>query len=222
MNDIDNEEIEKITKLFERRDRIIRNNNSCIMEITLFYENFLLSNIIVPFFFNRNYNEYKEFNKYISERMNFMDRFKIVVDIAKSKGINTFKSFNSFIRTRNKIAHNCSCVVMYNRENNENEILFGGQKCNWEEYLMEIKKWADLSYGMAEYTMNVYKAINYSTSLVQFPYCKIEGNCVCTKCALLLLNPDGKLKNVFQSKIDSDLLQYMKEEYEIIKKGSNY
>ena len=57
-------EIEKICRMFKRRNEIIRYNNSCIIETVSFYEGFILELIIEPFFFNKEYYKYKELKKF--------------------------------------------------------------------------------------------------------------------------------------------------------------
>ena len=75
-----------------------------IIETIAFYEHVLLNDIIKPFLFNENYDAYLEIKAIISDRLSFMDRFKIVCKIAKNYNIVRFKQFDDYIKMRNRIA----------------------------------------------------------------------------------------------------------------------
>ena len=153
--------------MFNRRNKIILHNNYCILETVAFYENILLDDIIKPFFFNDNYNRYPDISELIEERLSFMDRFKIVKKIAKKIGVSDFKKVDAFIKLRNKIAHNLSSVSMLDVNTKENEIILGGETPTWSNYLLELRKWADISYEMANFVKDVFDAIHSRESEVE-------------------------------------------------------
>ena len=47
----------------------------------------------------------------------------------------------------------------------------------WNQYMEELKKWAELSHQMAEFILNVFKNVNQDKDNAVFPYCKVEGQC---------------------------------------------
>lgn len=183
---MDSEEIAKVSSDFERINQIIRYNNSYIIELISFYENFILEKIIKPFYFNENINNYKKMNDFIRNRMNFMDRFKIVVEIARNKGIKNFKGFDDFVKMRNEAAHNLIAANLYDIPNKEFQIYFEGKIITWERYCKLLEEWAELSLDMATFIRDVFKSIkHYSNHIVFFDYCKVE-ECTLIKQRLIL------------------------------------
>ena len=148
---MEEKEIERISRIFERRSKIIRHNNSCIIETISFYENFLLRFIIEPYFFNKSYDEMKELKKFFENRMNIMDIYKIVVEIGRRRGIQNFKKFDNYIKMRNEVAHNLTSITSYDIKSKEGYVIIGGREITWKKYLSEIKEWAEYSYEMARY-----------------------------------------------------------------------
>ena len=204
----------EVMYMFNRRNKIILHNNYCILETVAFYENILLDDIIKPFFFNDNYNRYPDISELIEERLSFMDRFKIVKKIAKKIGVSDFKKVDAFIKLRNKIAHNLSSVSMLDVNTKENEIILGGETTTWSNYLVELRKWADISYEMANFVKDVFDAIHSRESSAIFMYCKVEGDCVLIQNNLIYPEPKGKYTSFFKSDFDMSLIQYMREESE--------
>lgn len=210
---MEEKEIERISRIFERRSKIIRHNNSCIIETISFYENFLLRFIIEPYFFNKSYDEMKELKKFFENRMNIMDRYKIVVEIGRRRGIQNFKKFDNYIKMRNEVAHNLTSITSYDIKSKEGYVIIGGRKITWKKYLSEIKEWAEYSYEMARYIMNVYKSVfDYSNKLIQFHYCKIMGECILVKNSLILPEPNGEYTCFADVGLDSELREYIIEE----------
>jgi len=207
-------EMNKIMRLFERRQKIIRHNNSCVIETVAFYENFLLFHIIKPYFFNNNYDNCEKIKKYMRDRMTLMDRFEIIVDIAKSKKIENFKGFDTFIKMRNEVSHNLSTVNEYNIESKENKVFVGGKESTWDNYLDEIKEWSKLSLDMAKFIMNVYKSINDFDNPMGFHYCKVESKCILVQHNLIFPEPEGDYVSFVFRGLDFDLIQYINEEEE--------
>lgn len=207
-------EFENTIKLFERRRKIIEYNNTCILEIAIFYENFFFFEIIKKIFFTENFDNNQKMNKFIIERMSFADRYEIIKELAKEQNIKTVSNsdFEFFIKIRNQIAHNLSSVNSYNFETNETFVSFGGKSITWDEYLKKIEKWADISYKIAEFTKKVFQIINNNRNLIIFfRYCKLIGSCALVKCTLLLKEPEGDSSFV-ESGIDLEILQCINEE----------
>lgn len=185
--------IDKIMELCEVRKRIMNNNSNYIFSIVIFYENFLLHSIIKPMFFTKNYDNYIKVNEFIKNRMNLMDRYKIILEIAEKRGINKFKKIDKFIEMRNSLAHNDNDIEMFNIESGEVLISFGGKSITWNEYISKINEWAVLSYNMAEFVIEVFKTVNtvdYITML--FDYCKVDENGVLIPCSIILINKKGE------------------------------
>lgn len=207
------DEIEKMCRMFKRRNEIIRHNNSCIIETISFYEGFILELIIEPFFFNKKYYKYKELKKFLKNRMNFMDRYKIVVEIGKRMGIPNFKNFEFYIKMRNEVAHSLTSMISYNLEIKEGYVNIGDRKISWNDYLNEIKKWSEYSYDTARYIMNVYKAFNdCSDKIVQFHYCEMFGKCILAKKSLILHESDSYDTYFVDEGLNLDLSKYEIEE----------
>lgn len=214
-------EIENISRLFERRRKIIEFNNNSILEITIFYENFFLFRIIQNVFFNENFEKNHKFKKFIIERMNFIDKYNVIKELAQKNGIEpvSISEFDFFIKTRNNIAHNLSSVDTYNSETTETTLVFGGESTTWEEYLKTIQKWSDITLKLANFTRNVFKATCNSEDIFTcFRYCKIMGNCALIQHNLLLEEPDGEYTFFAKNGIDSELLQYLHEENNLLDK----
>lgn len=207
----------KVTKIIEGRNKIILHNNNCIIETIAFYEHVLLNDIIKPFLFNENYDTHLEIKDIISDRLSFMDRFKIVCKIAKNYNIVRFKQFDDYIKMRNRIAHNLSSVINMNIKTKESQIFFAGEEITWNKYMEELKKWAKLSHQMAEFILNVFKEINKDKSNAVFPYCKVEGHCVLVQHNLIYPEVDGEYTSFFKTGFNMDLLDYVNEEQKYIK-----
>lgn len=207
----------KVTKIIEGRNKIILHNNNCIIETIAFYEHVLLNDIIKPFLFNENYDTHLEIKAIISDRLSFMDRFKIVCKIAKNYNIVRFKQFDDYIKMRNRIAHNLSSVINMNIKTKESQIFFAGEEITWNKYMEELKKWAKLSHQMAEFILNVFKEINKDKSNAGFPYCKVEGHCVLVQHNLIYPEVDGEYTSFFKTGFNMDLLDYVNEEQKYIK-----
>ena len=211
----------EVQHIFDRRNKIILHNNYCILETVSFYEHVLLNNVIKPFFFNDNYTKYCEISEVIDERLSFMDRFKIVKKIAKIFSVSDFKKIDNFIKLRNRIAHNLSSVSALNIETKENEIVLGGEKTTWDNYLEDLNEWANLSHDIARFVMNVFCQVNPVEKFAAFMYCKIEGNCVLVQHNLIYPEPEGEYTSFFKTGFNMDLLEYVNEELQYNKEGEN-
>ena len=159
---------------FEIKNNIIQRNNSYIIQTISFYENVLLNLIIKPFLFNDNYGKYKNISDFIDHSMTFMDKFKITCEIAKIYRVRNFKNFNSFIEIRNKIAHNLTYIYNFNVKTKETQLFFDGKDILWNEYLEIIKKWTELSLGMAEFVTELHNAMNNFSGMYPFMYCEFD------------------------------------------------
>ena len=145
--------------------------------------------------------------------MNFMDRYKIVVEIGKRMRIPNFKNFDFYIKMRNEVAHSLTSMISYNLEIKEGYVNIGDRKISWNDYLNEIKKWSESSYDMARYIMNVYKAINdCSDKIVQFHYCEMFGKCILAKKSLILHESDSYNTYLVDEGLNLDLSKYEIEE----------
>lgn len=211
----------EVQHIFDRRNKIILHNNYCILETVSFYEHVLLNNVIKPFFFNDNYTKYCEISEVIDERLSFMDRFKIVKKLAKIINVSDFAKIDNFIKLRNMIAHNLSSVSMLNVKTKKNEIILGGKKTTWDNYLKDLKEWAFLSYDMARFVKDVFCEVNPTERLAAFMYCKIEGKCVLVQHNLIYPEPEGEYTSFFKNGLDMNLLQYINEELEYSKVGDD-
>ena len=166
----------KIIEIINGRNKIIENNNICILETIIFYENIILNNIIKPFLFNENIDKHHGIIEIIQERLSFMDKYKIVCKIAKDLKIQNFKKFDNYIKLRNKIAHNFSAVISVNEYDKESEINYFGDILTWTEYKKRMTIWCELSYDMANFIMRVYEKTNLERKDSYFVYCKIIRN----------------------------------------------
>ena len=190
------ENIEKeIAKNFEKKEKIIEHNNTCILEATIFYENIFLFYIIKKIFLNENFEKNKKMYKFICERMTFSDRYEIIKEFVKNNNIKTISNtdFEFFIKIRNIIAHRITGIREYNINNRETVVSFGEELINWKEYVEKIKKWAEISYKIAEFSENVYHFVNDSKndSIIFFKYYKYNKDCVLMKHELVLQEPGG-------------------------------
>ena len=207
----------KVMKIIEGRNKIILHNNNCIIEIIAFYEQVLLNDIITPFLFNDNYSVYSEIKELVSDRLSFMDRFKIVCKIAKIFNISNFKKFDDYIKMRNKIAHNLSSVININTDTKESQVYFAGEEITWKQYLQELENWSKLSFEMAEFILDVFKNINKNKENAIFPYCKVEGKCALVQCNLIYPEIEGEYMSFFKIGFNMDLLDYVNEEQKYLK-----
>jgi len=185
------------------------------METTIFYETFFLNQIIVPYFFkNKNYGKNKEIKEFIIKRMVFMDRFKIIVGIAKENKIKSFNKIGDFIKLRNDIAHNFSEVREYYFKDGKHKGIIGGKEMEWSEYLSTIKKWAKLSLELAKFTMKLYSAAIVKEKFTCFCYCKVESDLLLIQHNLIFPKPEGDYTSFVHNGLDSMLLKYINEEKE--------
>lgn len=208
-----------LLRIFERRNKILIHNNYCVLETIMFYENVFLNNIIRPYLFSENYDKYPEVANLINDRLNFIDRFKIVKKIGKIYNVKDFKKIDRFIEMRNKIAHNLSSIGPLNIESKENIIFLGNEEMTWDEYIIILNEWTKLSYEIATFTKEIFIKVNSSVKNAIFMYCKTEGECVLVQHNLIIPKPDAEYISFFKNGLNMDLLEYLKEEIEY-KKGS--
>lgn len=203
----------KVLRLFARRQNIIQHNNNYILDTMIFYEMFFLRYIIEPYLFNQNYQDNLEIREFFEEKMTFMDSFKIVYKIAKSNGIKKFKKIDKLLKIRNKISHNVSSVGLYNRETKEHEIVIGGLLHTWDTYLELIKEWADLSYELADFTLEVYKVVHKNPEYPKgFNYCSVVGECVLKKEEFYYPEINDNLFILAKEELSNEMLVYIQEE----------
>lgn len=208
--------------LFKRREKILQYNNSCILETVISYEKFFLDNIIRRAYFNDDSLKSKQLTKFLNDRMNFMDRFKLIKEIAAENGIKNISQgkIEYFIEKRNKIAHNLSSIYGYHINSDEMDVNFGGEYIEWKNYLEEMEKWAKISLEVAEYTKMVFQSINKISKLtVCYPYCSFEKGCILVSNVLFPDDLDIEISNNIETKVSKDLLQIATDEEEYIEKG---
>lgn len=214
--DVELQEHFKVMKIIEGRNKIILHNNNCIIETIAFYEHILLNDIINPFLFSENYDINLEIKNIISDRLSFMDRFKIVCKIARTYNIARFKQFDDYIKMRNRIAHNLSSVININIQTKESQVFFAGEEITWNQYMEELDKWAQLSSQMAKFILNVFKNVNLDKDNAVFPYCKVEGHCALVQHNLIYPEVNGEYTSFFKTGFNMDLLDYVNEEQKYI------
>lgn len=222
-NSTDSKKVSEVLHIFDRRNKIISHNNYCILETIAFYDNIFLNNIIKPYLLTDKFDKNEKIKRLVVDRFSFMDKYKIIKEIAKEFNIIPFsqKQFETFINMRNKIAHNLSSVLSLNIEKKENEIILGGEKTTWENYLKDLNEWVNLSRKLARFIKEVFCQINGTEKFAFFMYCKIEGNCVLVQHNLICPEPEGEYTSFFKTGLNMDLLQYAKEEVRYNKEGEN-
>ncbi len=219
-NEEDFKEAIQNIKLLEGRNKIIQNNNTCIIETIAFYEYALLDDIIKPYLFNENYDNCPEVDEILSEKLSIMDKYKIVCKIAKKLEIENFKRFDKFIKIRNEIAHNLSSVTNIETQGKESEIRIGKTITSWSEYKKNLKNWAELSKEMAEFILSLFEKINSDKKNMFFVYCKVEANCILVQHCLLFPRINDDYTCFFKSGFNTDLLEYTKNEYNLEKSNN--
>ncbi len=206
----------KNANMINGRNKIIIHNNNCIIETIAFYEHVLLNDIINPFLFTENYDSNSDIKDIISDRLSFMDRFRIICKIAKIYNINNFKKFDKYIKMRNRVAHNLSSVIDINTLTKESNIYFAGQEMTWKQYMLELSEWATMSKEMAGFVLKVFKNVNKTKEHAFFPYCKVEGHCALVQHNLIYPEIDGEYTCFFNTGFNMDLLDYVNEEQKYI------
>ena len=218
MRNIDNDcfaEAMENMRIVERRDKIMRWNNSCVIETVAFYEHVLWDDIIIPFSFSPRDSGNSDIRSIIGEKLSLMDKFKIVCKIAKTGGVSNFKQFDDYIEMRNRVAHNyLFSVFRIDPETKESQISFAGQTTSWNQYLEELGRWAEMSRNMAEFSLKVFKIANNKSAF--FPYCKVEGRCIMVQHVLRYPEPEGEYTSFFKRGLTLDLLDYINEEQKYI------
>ena len=104
------------------------------------------------------FDKNEKIKRIVVDRFSFMDKYKIIKEIAKEFNIIPFsqKQFETFINMRNKIAHNLSSVLSLNIEKKENEIILEGEKTTWKNYLKDLNEWVKLSRELARFIKEVF------------------------------------------------------------------
>lgn len=222
-NSTDLKQVLEMQHIFDRRNKIIVHNNYCILETIAFYDHIFLNNIIRPYLFTDKFDKNEKIKKFVVDRFSFMDKYKIIKEIAKEFNITLFsqKQFEIFINMRNKIAHNLSTVSTLDIETKENEIILGGEKTTWNNYLKDLNEWVNLSSKMARFIKEVFCQINDTEKFAVFMYCKLEGNCVLVQHNLIYPEPESEYTSFFKAGFNMDLLQYVKEELQYNKECKN-
>ena len=213
-NSIDLKQVLEVQHIFDRRNKIILHNNYCILETIAFYDHIFLNNIIKPYLLTEKFDKNVKIKKIIADRFSFMDKYKIIKEMAKEFNITPLsqKKFEVFINMRNRIAHNLSSVSALNIETKENEIILGGEKTTWDNYLKDLNEWANLSGEMAKFIIDIFGQVNATKNFLTFMYCKIEGNCVLVQHNLIYPESDGEYTSFFKTGFNMELLQSVKEE----------
>lgn len=103
-NSIDLNQALDVQHIFDRRNKILLHNNYCIFETIAFYDNIFLNNIIKPYLFMENFDKNIKIKKIIVDRFSFMDKYKIIKEMAKDFNITPLsqKQFEIFINMRIK------------------------------------------------------------------------------------------------------------------------
>jgi hypothetical protein len=199
---VDNYNLEdEIKNPFLRRTSLYNSNKSAILEMTAFYESFFLNQIIKPIFFKDNSNSCDSLQKFITNRMTFMDRFKVVKDLAKKyNDIVSFKKFDEYINARNKYAHNIFQNKKFLNSTSTHEIIIGGIPTTWDDYLLEIKEWSVISEEMARFTLSLFAKLNeeyhlLNNPLLSLPFCKLNHGCLLTQELCIYPEPQEEYKS---------------------------
>lgn len=213
-------DVEGTAYIFERRKEILNYNNNCILKTVISYEKFFLDNIIKRIYFNDKSWTSKQLTKFLNDRMNFMDRFKLVKEIGLENDIRSISQskIEKFIEIRNNIAHNLSYVNGFDTHTNKMDINFAGKYIEWKEYLKEIKEWSNINLEVAEYTKNVFQAINTISKLtVCYMNYNFEKNCILVENMLFPddLNIESNVK--IEEKLSPDLLKFAIDEEKYLK-----
>ena len=207
--------------LFKRREEILQYNNSCLLNAVINYEKFFLDNIIRRTYFNDDSWNSTQLTKFLNDRMNFMDRFKLVREIANNNNIKNISQnkIEIFIDKRNKIAHNLSSITGYHTYSDEMDVDFGGESIEWKKYLSEIEKWATISLELAEFTKKVFQSINKISKLtVRYPYYNFEKKCILVPNMLYPDDLDIKISDSIENNINKTLLQLAIDEETYLEK----
>lgn len=215
-----NDEDSNIVRLFERRQKIIRHNNICISEIVAYYENFIWQSILKCIFITDKIDYYDKIEKIVIDRITFMDKYKMLVHLAKQNKVTCFSQgkFEKFIELRNNISHNLSGVGEYNKNSKQHIIYVGGKEMLWDNYLSILNEWANISLEFASFIKEIYEKVEFpKMKFAGFHYCKIEGECIYVKHNLIYPDPKGEYISFADTGLDFDLLQLINEERELEK-----
>ena len=179
-----------VQSITDRRDKILSYNNSYPLYIVTFYDNFFLNGIIKPALFNEESDKYEQALEIIFNKLTFIDKYKIVGNIAKQYDVDKFKPIDKFVKMRNVIAHNINGISSYSIIDNRMEVVFGKERITWERYLEIISEWADLSFELAKFAANLHAAIFGNRSSIFLPYCEMQGGCILRGQRYIYSNPD--------------------------------
>ena len=214
-------EMLKVSEIMDGRDKIILNNNMCIVETIAFLDNVMLNSIIKTKLFNEDYDNIPGVSDIFVDRLSFMDKFKIICKIADFYKIKRFKKIEAYLKMRNNIAHNLTTLINLNTDTGESEILYANKKIMWTEYKKLLNEWADISLGMAKFILSVFSEINKENINMVFPYCKVEGECVLVQHNLIYPEPNGEYTSFFRNGFNMDLLNYLNNEVKYNQGKSN-
>ena len=209
---------QEIMRLSEISEKIMNRNNFSIIEIIAFYDIILMNYIIRPFLLNENYDKYSEIRDLISDKLSFMDKWKITCKISRIYNVERPKDlgFDKYIEIRNNVAHNLSSIQSFSLKTKEFRVSFGGKEMEWSGYQDELKKWARHSYLMAEFIRDVFKHIS-KDSPIMLPYCRLEQGGVLMAYNLLYPEPGDGYVSFFRGGYDADLINCLNEEQELMR-----
>ena len=147
-------EIKKDLKEKSRYDDLMRHNALIIMSMCGYYEEFFLQHITTHYR-NDNPKRCDALYDFLAGRASFMDRYKIIVGIAKTLDINKSKivsqsDFDKFIGLRNMIAHSMSHTV-YIKETDMSTGYFTKThvQLSYDKYNKRLEAWTKVSKKMA-------------------------------------------------------------------------
>lgn len=214
-------DLSEYLKIFERRNKIIYHNNMYIINTISYYDKLLLNEIIKPFFFNENYDKYPLVSRFITDKLNFMDKYMIVKKIAKMYKVKDFKKIDDFLQIRNQIAHNLTSVESIDLMTKGSKVKFANTNITWEEYLSKIKKWTEVSYEMAEFIRILYHELNNNKEKKEhdsiFVYCYLLNNCIIFERTFSDVTSYSKICEFAESILDPELINYEMEEMDYMK-----
>ena len=181
---------EQIINVFDRRNKIIKHNNYCIIETIAFYETIAFNEIIKQHHINIEVYNDRSTNK-LFEKLSISEKYEIINEIAKEKGIQPFSKskFDTFVNERNKVAHNIFSIGSLNIKTQEHEIHYKGKVINWSNYLKEVANWAIISKEFAKFILSIFLITNKNLTMMNFIYCSLEYEYILIERNLLYPEP---------------------------------
>lgn len=204
---------EKVFNTFDRRNKIIKNNNYCIIETVAFYDTIVFSEVIKKYYINQEVRNNKSTEKLI-DNLSTSEKYDVINEIAKEKKLQPFSKnkFDIFIKERNKVAHYISATGELNIKTHEHNIFYKGEEISWSDYLDDMAKWANLSKEFADFLLSIFELVNKDLTMMNFVYCSLESKYVLIEKNLLYPEPSEEYISFFGNGLDLDLIRLINEE----------